>query len=157
MKKSNILLIGGAVLVLIVIFGGLFILLRGGKGEEEFVPVETKKVSAKEITPEEIGLTLTPISNNQKIRIEIAKVDGISSFEYELSYDATENGETVPRGAIGELEVVGGKKVSHDIDLGSCSSGTCKYDKGVTEVSAVVRVNYTDGQTAVAEMSVSLE
>lgn len=157
MKKSNLILIGGAVLILVGLFGGLFFLLGGGTEEKTTAPTQTKKMTAKEVTPEEIGLTLTPVSNNQKIRIEIANIEGIKGFEYELSYDAIENGETVPRGAIGELEVVPGKKVSHDVDLGTCSSGTCKYDKGVTEVSVVIRVNYVNGEIGVAESSVSLE
>lgn len=157
MKKSNLILIGGAVLLLIVIFGGLVLLLRSGSEETTTQPTQTKKIAAKEVTPEEIGLTLTAVSNNQKIRIEITNVEGIKGFEYELSYDATENGETVPRGAIGELEVVPGKSVSHDVDLGTCSSGKCKYDQGVTEVSVVIRVNYENGETGVAESSVSLE
>lgn len=157
MKKSNLLLIGGAVVILLAIFGGLFLLLKGGSEDTQAQPAQTKKMAAREVTPDEIGLVLTPVNNNQKIRIEITNIEGIRGFEYELSYDAIENGETVPRGAIGELEVVPGKKVSHDVDLGTCSSGTCKYDKGVTEVSVVIRVNYENGETGVAESSVSLE
>lgn len=158
MKNSNIMMIVGAVAVLLVIFGGLFLVLKGKKAENsETTPSASKKKAAKEVTPEEIGLQLTPISNNQKIRIQIDKVEGITNFEYELSYDAQENGESVPRGAIGELIVEGTKPVSHDVDLGTCSSGTCKYDKGVKEVSVVIRINYTSGEVGVAESKISLE
>jgi len=43
------------------------------------------------------------------------------------------------------------------VDLGTCSSGTCKYDKGVTEVSVVIRINYANGEVGVAESKISLE
>lgn len=158
MKKSNMFLILGGIGLLLVVFGGIFFVLKGKKSESsQTSSVTQKKKAAKEVSPETIGLTLTPISNNQKIRLTITKVEGITNFEYELSYDAIENGEAVPRGAIGELTVNGGKPVSHDVDLGTCSSGTCKYDKGVKEVMVVIRINYTNGETGVTESKISLE
>jgi len=158
MKNPNVIMIGGAVVVLLALFGGLFFVLKGKKTDDSGATQSaSKKKAAKEVTPEAIGLQLTPISNNQKIRIQIDKVEGITNFEYELSYDAQENGELVPRGAIGELIVEGTKPVSHDVDLGTCSSGTCKYDKGVTEVSVVIRINYANGEVGVAESKISLE
>lgn len=157
MQKNKLLLIGGIIIGVAIIAVALFVVLRGGGSQEQAVENEpAKQVTYKQLTPEDIGLVLTPIQNNQVVQMEIEKPEGIESIEYELSYDAIENGETVSRGAIGEVAVADGQ-VSRDIDLGSCSTGVCKYDKGVTEVRIVLKVNFSNGEKGMLETVLPLE
>lgn len=53
--------------------------------------------------------------------------------------------------------VEGNSSVTRDIYLGTCSSGTCKPDRGVTSVDFVIRVNYTNGEVGQVQQSVSME
>lgn len=134
-----------AVLVLVVAVGGfLFIKSQSGEGEETSEE-ESSETVAKQVSAEEIGLSLTPTQNNQVIMMEITKLDGIESLDYEVTYDAVENGETVQRGAIGTVELTGENTVERKIDLGTCSRNVCKYDKGVEAVKFILRINYADG------------
>lgn len=159
--QNKKLLIGVIILAVVIIGGiGAYVVLGmnsgGGKvdenGEESLVDE-----SAKTVTADEIGLTLTPTQNNQVLMMEITKLDGIKSIDYEVSYDALENGEVVPRGAIGFIELAGESTIERKIDLGTCSRNICKYDKGVENVKVVLRINYADGTTGALEEEVTLE
>ena len=49
------------------------------------------------------------------------------------------DGEYVPKGVIGDSDVTDGVQVEKKITLGTCSSGTCKYDQGVKSIHALIR------------------
>ncbi len=135
-----------AVLVLFLGLGGfLYFKSQSSSGSEEEISEETSEIVAKQVSADEIGLVLTPSQNNQVIMMEIGNLDGIESLDYEVTYDAVENGETVQRGAIGTVELNGESTVERKIDLGTCSRNVCKYDKGVEAVSFILRINYADG------------
>jgi len=77
-----------------------------------------------------------------------------------LTYDAqvTEDGEsaTVPRGAVGELTIRGGIAQA-EVDLGTCSANVCKYDKVVSDVKVVIKVNFENGEIGAVEDTILLE
>lgn len=144
------------VLVLVLLGVGGYFVLFSKKSEPAPQEQTTEESSVKQLTPEDLGLTLIPINKNQDIEMEMTKLDGVASIDYEVSYDALENGETVPRGVIGSAEIEG-DTLTREIKLGTCSRNICKYDKGVTEVKFLIRVNYSDGSVGEVEDSVSLE
>jgi hypothetical protein len=134
-----------AFLILLIGVGGFFYFKSQNSGNDEASTEEVSQTVAKKVSAEEIGLTLTPTQNNQVIMMSITKLSGIESLDYEVTYDAIENGETVERGAIGTVELKGESSIDRKIDLGTCSRNVCKYDKGVKSVKFVLRINYKDG------------
>jgi hypothetical protein len=79
------------------------------------------------------------LNNNKQVVFTIAKSDGITAVEYELTYTAADEQQ---RGVIGQVEDLeeGNPIESKPLDLGSCSSGVCKYDTGVTSVDLLLKV-----------------
>lgn len=157
LMKNRLALAGiGAVLIVILIAG--FIFLQNSKKTSEIVEEDSIEEQAIEISPEDIGLTLTPNAANTEITMEITDVSKFNSFEYEMNYDAEVEGEVVPRGAIGSGEVESGETtITRDITIGTCSSGKCKFDTGVTKVSFIIRLNLKDGQTGIVKKDLDLE
>lgn len=158
MKKlleNKLALLGiGAVVVVFGIAGFMFF---QNSQENEDSTEEVVEEQAIEISPEEIGLVLTPNANNTEITMEIADTSLFDSFEYEMSYDAEVNGEIVPRGAIGSGEVEDNEPITRDITIGTCSSGKCKYDTGVTKITFIIRLNLKDGQIGIVKDELILE
>lgn len=148
-----------AVVVVALILGGVsFIFLRPGGNSpagEELI----EETDIRQLTPEEIGLELTPTQNGQVINMVIENVEGIESIEYDLTYDAEveDAGDTIviPRGVTGGESVNG--PVDIDIDLGTCSRNVCKYDTVVSDVTLILRVNFSNGEVGGLETKVSLE
>lgn len=121
---------------------------------------ELELANAKQMKPDEIGLELTLRADKKAVIVKATKVEGIKSFEYELTYDAEveEGGEvaTVPRGAVGELTIRGGA-ASAAVDLGTCSANVCKYDKVVGDIKVVIKVNFENGEIGAVEDEIPLE
>ena len=72
-------------------------------------------------------ILLSPKEKGHELLLQVKGAKDIDSLEYELIYEL-EDGLT--RGASGEIELAQGKG-EKNILLGTCSSGTCKYDEGV--------------------------
>ncbi|HRN96718.1 MAG TPA: hypothetical protein PLD54_04690 [Candidatus Levybacteria bacterium] len=155
-KKDNgmnkmLMILGGAMVVLVLIGVG-FYFMTSNSGEES----DQKKVvqqTLRQIEPEDIGFTLTAAPDSQNVFIDVTKPDGIDLIEYELSYDAEGD---LPRGTFGEIDIAGGEALPKKVYLGTCSSGTCKPDKGVTLVTVTAKVTYSDGDRAQLESSVNM-
>jgi hypothetical protein len=151
--KSKPVLLGLLVLVLLLIGGGYFFLSNRSAEpvEEEDAIVEEELES---LSPEEIGLEMTASSNKKQVKFVINKPEGITGVEYELTYTA---GDGQQRGVIGMVEDISGDTIeSKFLDLGSCSSGTCKYDTGVETVNLLLKVTKEDEKTYQVEDSLDL-
>lgn len=106
------------------------------------------------LSPSDIGLKINTLSNNHQIKFTLSKAEGITHIEYELSYEAdsaggsSEDGDgsgRITRGVAGEDTIDSQSMyISKVLDLGSCSSGTCRYDKGVTGIHLLLKVTKTD-------------
>lgn len=159
LKKNKIVvgLIAAVVIVLILVVG--FNLFRGGVAGGPGGSSSDRQ-NVIEVDPEEIGLELEIRSDGNAIIITATKIDGIEGLEYELTYDAedTFEGETnvIPRGAVGRLNISGGI-ASAEVDLGTCSSGVCKYDKVVSDINVLIKIDYENGEVGAAETQISLE
>lgn len=145
--KKNKWIAAGVAAVVVVVGVAVFIFLSNSKsinptvGSSEEVIEET----VIEMTAEDIGLTLTSVNSNREIKMVITKLGKIKSLEGNFSYEKDEAGERVTDGAYvevneEEMKKAGGK-IERTITLGTCSSGTCRYHKGVKQVDVEIRVN----------------
>lgn len=156
--QNKLALLGIAAVVVVVGIAGFMFVSNNQKAPVEAGPEETVEEQAIEMSPEDIGLTLEANANNTEVIMKIADTSKFDSFEYEMNYDAEENGELVSQGAIGSGEVEPGESsITREITIGTCSSGKCKYHKGVTKISFVIRLNLKDGQTGIVKDELSLE
>ncbi len=97
------------------------------------------------LTPDDIGLSLTPTQDNQILVLKATKVSDVSLLEYELDYNAQSAGSQIPRGVIGKIQVNPGQSsVSQQLILGTCSD-VCHYDTGVSDIKLTLKVTKTDG------------
>lgn len=156
-NKTTYLIIGTILIVLLGIAG--FLIFSSQNNSQTSIPTNNSQ-EVKKLTPEDIGLTLTPEKGGKAIEMDITKLDGVKSIEYELSYDAeeTSEGETaiVPKGVAGSaIEVKNGEPIRRTLDLGTCSRNVCRYDKVQSDVKIVIRVNYKDGLVGSVETSLS--
>ena len=107
------------------------------------------------LSPKEVGLEIEALRGNQQVVFTLSKTDGITVVEYELTYFAEDGQQRAVIGTI-DKEDLGTTIKSKPLDLGSCSSGVCKYDKGVKEVDLLLKVN-KDGKDYQVKAKLSLE
>jgi hypothetical protein len=139
-KNKKILVI--LVIVSVLLIGG--IVLRIKNSGQKKVEQKTKK---EEVLPESevlptvdssVLVDLTSKDGKEAILTIEDIPSGTSTIEYELSYLASGN---LPKGVMGEIEVGDRLKVERKITLGTCSSGSCVYDQGVTSIKANLKFN----------------
>ena len=122
-SPKNIKIILAASIVIISLALG-FVILKKPKTAPQTPAIE----QAKPLSPEEMPLVLlSPEEKGHKLLLQVKKAKDIDSLEYELIYELEEG---LTRGASGEIELAQGRG-EKSILLGTCSSGTCKYDEGV--------------------------
>ena len=163
LKKYKIIV--GIVVVILVGFGAFWFLTHGGS-QTAVVPVSQNQ-NIKQLKPEDIGLVLSLRPDKKAVEFSATKLTGIKSIEYEVSYNAKvsgalsgEDGATgdVPRGVVASpIDINGQSSISKEILLGTCSSGTCKYDNVTSEIKFIIKVNYTNGTVGSIEASVPIE
>ncbi|MEK7060949.1 MAG: hypothetical protein AAB931_00330, partial [Patescibacteria group bacterium] len=143
---NKLLLVGGA-LAIVLLVGGLVLLNNKSTPQETTTAVQEEL--APPISAEDIGLTLKQGKDSQRVIMEVTKTHDIESLDYELSYTAKGN---IPRGAIGRVDVIAGKKVSQEMYLGTCSD-VCHPDSDISNIKLIVKVTKTDGKVYQAEAS----
>lgn len=126
----------------------------------------SKKIDVAEIIPtpsvvlptisEDITVELTAKNNNRVVKLRIGGLTAdIESIEYELTYLT---GTGLPRGVLGKINLSGEKEIIRDdIVLGTCSSGRCVYDTGVTSVDLSLKFNSSSGISSVFQKTYPLE
>ncbi|MEN9407051.1 MAG: hypothetical protein RLZZ455_267 [Candidatus Parcubacteria bacterium] len=154
------------VFVLLVGAGGYFFLSRNSSGspseqEEQGFVDEVIPTMA----PDAIGLSMVARSDKKAVKLVLSNASDIQSIEFDLVYDADQStsfGEDdggsgqVSRNVTDEVAVDGESPFETKYyDLGSCSSGKCRYDTGVTEVKLEMKVTKKDGK--VFQVSDSLD
>lgn len=157
MQNKKILLGVIALVVLLVAGVGLLLLNNTSSSPEE----ETNEFEENfvEMSAEDVGLTLSSQKNNQQLVMELTKLDEVESFEYEVSYEAIEEGEVVRQGTFGSgpnPDEEGQSTIERVIDLGTCSA-VCRYHAGVEEIEFTLRVNLVSGEVGLVEEIFVLE
>jgi len=149
MKKYLPYIIG--VIVLLLILGGAFWFLRGGKQAE---PEEKPEQLAPEWSLEERPyITLTPREDGHEFKLRIEGIKDTELIDYELVYFAND----ISRGVTGTIELEGKTSVERDLLLGSCSRNVCKYDENVTEGTLSLRFQNSEGQVRKYELAFHLQ
>lgn len=149
MKKYLPVIIGA--LVLLLVLGGVFWFLRGGKQAE---PEEKPEQLAPEWSLEERPyITLTPREDGHEFKLEIEGVRDTELIDYELVYFAND----ISRGVTGTIELEGKTSIERDLLLGSCSRNVCKYDENVTEGTLSLRFQNSKGQVRKYELAFHLQ
>lgn len=165
MKNKQVIIAVVAVVVLLVL-GGIFVMMKGSSSSKSTAN-QTANLDEDviKLEPSDVGLKILPLSNNHQIKFSLSKASGITHIEYELSYEAdsaggsSEDGDSsgrITRGVAGEDTIDSQSTyTSKVLDLGSCSSGTCRYDKGVTGVHLLLKLTKTDDKVYQVEDSLS--
>lgn len=143
------------VVFLLVAGGGYFLFFQKSSPE----PVKTQENIEEEVviptlTPQQIGLAFIARSDKRAVKFSLTEVSDITSIDYEISYTAKGD---IPRGAIGHIDIkpTDGKTETNYIDLGTCSSGKCKYDEGVESVKLFLKIAKNDGKNYSVEDSLN--
>jgi len=166
MKNKNIVIAVAAVIVLILGVGGFVAFSH--KNAKPVVEQSFDSEDAIKIPASDIGLSLELSADQKKVRFSAAKLEGVKSFEWTFNYDADipadqrseADGATKVSQAFGSLEPVSmlGKSsyTSEYRELGTCSSGHCRYDTGVDKVNIILKMTKTDGKVYQVEDSINL-
>lgn len=89
-------------------------------------------------------ITLTPNAVGQILALSASGINSkAATFEYELVY-STDKG--VLQGVPGTVKLEGKSSISRDLTLGTCSSGVCRYDKGIKDVKLTIRLRNEGGK-----------
>ncbi|CAN5160491.1 hypothetical protein BH09PAT1_BH09PAT1_3840 [soil metagenome] len=166
-NNKNLIIAAVAVVVLLLGVGGYMLF-----GHKTADPVATQSQfdseDAIKIPASDIGLTMELSSDKKKVRFNATKLNGVKSLEWTFNYDADIPADQRSEGdgsnkvsqAFGSLEPVDvsgkGTYQSEFRELGTCSSGHCRYDTGVEKVNLVLKMTKTDGKVYQVEDSISL-
>lgn len=140
-------LIIGIIVITFLIVGGILLKLKlqpqNKEQEAEFNPSPTIVLPT---VSENIIVDLIPAANKQAVILKIRGLTpDIESIEYELTYMT---GAGLPRGVLGKIILQGEKEIMRsDIVLGTCSSGKCVYDTGVSKVDLSLKFNTNSGSS----------
>jgi len=122
MKKKKIIIAASLLFLLLIVTGVLAVnKKRKSNSQKELLPQENSRPLSLEEKP---FLSLVPQGSAYKLLLTVSKAR-TEELEYELNYEL-ENGLT--RGITGKIKLENGEG-KKDLLLGSCSSGTCKYDE----------------------------
>ncbi len=150
--KNKILV--GAIVVIVVVLGAVFVFTRS-KGAQTAPPAGDQTQNVKKLSPQDIGLTLSLRADKRAVEMEIGKLTGVKSIQYEADYNANakdpDTGElsNVPRGVVSsDIDVSGQSDIKKEILLGTCSSGTCKYDDVTSDIKFILKIVYDSGEVA---------
>ncbi|MDQ5900740.1 MAG: hypothetical protein QG600_318 [Patescibacteria group bacterium] len=165
MKNKNVMMIAGGVLLLLVVLGSYFLFTNKSSSPQEPLD-ESLEENIITLDPEEVGLVLESSANKKQVKFTLSKAEGITMIEYELSYEADNTSSSddgdgsgrISRGVAGEDELDGTETIyeSKFLDLGSCSSGTCRYDTGVSTVNLLLKIVKEDGNVYQVQTSIDL-
>jgi len=145
MKTNRSLIIAGVIILILLVGGGIFLATK--KSPKPAIPVQQSE-EILTLSPLDIGLSLTMGRDGKRVVMEIAKTEGLTAIEYQLSY--TSKGD-IPRGVIGTLDVKG-NIIKKEITLGTCSD-VCHYDQDVSNIKVILKVTKTDGKVYQVEKS----
>ncbi|MGH7245744.1 MAG: hypothetical protein ACREGI_02300 [Candidatus Levyibacteriota bacterium] len=143
LKQKNMLYVGGAVVVLLIVIVGVFFFVNKKAATPTTPTADDQQQIVPTLSPNDLGLTLSPSRGGKSVTMKITNVNGISAIDYELSYTSQGN---IPRGAIGHIDVKPTDTIlTQEMVLGTCSD-VCHYDTDVTGVKLVLKVTKSDNK-----------
>lgn len=159
MLKNKKVLIGIALIALLAIGGGgYYVMGMNAQKPVETAPVE-EDMTVQTLSPEELGLTFEFRKDGHAGKIILTNIKGIKAMEYQVSYQKSEEGEDIPEGLYGEIDmktVANGKIETEYRDFGSCSSGKCRYHVITSPIKVTLKITKDDGKVYQSEKSFDL-
>lgn len=168
MPKNKIILgIIGVIILLSILSGGYIFLTRQPASK----PVVEQDQSVTNNTPEnlspdDIGLTLTASENKKQIKFSIDKLSDIKAVAYQLTYEADSTQQEISEGGNPKVQrgIIGDAKIKSDesiyespwIDLGSASKNVVRYDSGVDSVNFILKITKNNGKIYQVEKKLNL-
>lgn len=146
LKDKKILSVIIAVILLVLVAVGFF-LMRGNENvaEDDDDPFASEELP--ELSPEDIGMEVTVRNDKKALMFELSKADDINSVEYTIEYEKEIDGETVPEGIFGIMNIGEDGITKTDFrEFGTCSAGRCRYDEVVSDITIVLKVAKKDGK-----------
>lgn len=167
LKNKNTLIIIAVIVVLIAIAGGYFFFVRQPSSKKPIDQNQSQVDNGPEnLSPDEIGLTLSASSNKKQIKFSIDKLSGIKAVAYQLTYEADSTKQEisdgaepkVQRGIIGDAKLKSGESSYESpwIDLGSASKNVVRYDTGVESVNLILKITKDNGKVYQVEKDLAL-
>lgn len=135
-----------AVFVVLLIAGGAFFLTRHQAAPQDDTLLSTQNLPS--LKPEDIGMAVTVRPDKKALMFELTKADDIKHVSYEIDYDKELDGQKIPEGILGEMNIAEDGITKTDYrPFGTCSSGVCRYDKVASDITIKLAVDKKDGKT----------
>jgi len=136
-----------AVFVLLLLAGAVLFLTRNQNPAEDTTSMlQTQNLPS--LKPEDIGMVVTVRSDKKALMFALTKATDIKHVSYEIDYNKELDGQTIPEGILGEMNIAEDGITKTDYrPFGTCSSGVCHYDKVVSDITIKLAVDKTDGKT----------
>ena len=128
------------VVVGVLIAGFAVLKLRPSTPTPEIQLTPTPTIALPTVSPD-VKVELIPKNSNREVTLKISGIPSdITSVEYEFTYMT---GAGLPKGVLGKITLKEGERevLRDDIVLGTCSSGHCVYDTGVTSIDLTLKFN----------------
>jgi hypothetical protein len=154
LKSKRVLGAGFAVLVLF--FGGLFFFLNRQVSQPD-TDYMVAQQNLPTVSPEDIGMVVTVRSDKRAVMFELTKAENIKHVDYEIRYTHDVDGERVTEGLLGEMNIAEDGITKTDFrPFGTCSASVCRYDKDISDVLIVLKLDMKDGKSYQVQKNVDL-
>ena len=145
--KNKKVIAAVAVFVVLIIAAGALFLFKNQSSSETSSDDLIATFDLPELSPEEIGMEVTVRKDQKALMFELTKADDIARVEYTIEYEKELDGETVPEGIFGEMNIGEDGITKTDFrEFGTCSAGRCRYDNVISDVTIVLKVTKKDGK-----------
>jgi len=147
-------------IVLLLVIGGIFVFTRGGDDtdNDSSNPIIGDSSNLPSLDPDEIGMVVTVRKDGKALMFELTKADDIELVEYTIEYEKDIDGERVPEGIFGLMNIGEDGRTDTDFrEFGTCSSGKCRYDEVVSDVTIILKITKVNGDEFQVKKVVKLE
>lgn len=136
-----------AAFLILIVLGAVFFLTRRQEAPTIGPSPSSEGSDLLTLTPEDIGMVVTVRPDKKALMFEITKAQDIKRIEYTIEYEKEIDGERVPEGIFGEMKIsVDGITKTDYREFGTCSSGKCRYDNVISDITIILRVTKIDGK-----------
>lgn len=143
-KNPKVIIIGGLITVLVVVFIG-YSLMTKGKSQEKSTSAPTPTEQLIPTVDSNVKVDLAKKSTGKEVTLLVQGIPkGTTSIEYELSYNTIRQGI---QGVLGTVILEGSEtEYEKDLTLGTCSSGTCVYHDVEGKITLSLRFTGSYGE-----------
>lgn len=157
--RNKKLLAAVAVFLVLVLLGGIFFITRNQNISSKDADIRDgiSDSSLPSLDPSDIGMVVTLRPDGKALMFEIKKASDIQGIEYTIEYEKEIEGERVPEGIFGLMNIAEDGITKTDYrEFGTCSSGRCRYDDVVSDITIILKVTKKDGKEYQVEKVVKL-